>query len=109
MIQPEALKRTAKLTWSPGIGTDVWDMFGACAAGDLETVNRLVSRDPSLLRCHYIYRTPIYFAVRENQLDVAAFLLDHGADPLGLAVNDSLLEVARDRGYVEMETLLETT
>ena len=56
--------------------------------------------------CQYHYRTPLYFAVRENQIEVAAFLLDRGIDPFGLAVNDSLLEVARDRGYGELESLL---
>src|SRR5262249_47620685 len=55
----------------------------------------------------HAYRTPIYFAVRENQLAVAAFLLEHGADPLSLAVNDSLLDICRDRGYAKMEKLLE--
>jgi ankyrin repeat protein len=49
----------------------------------------------------------MYFAVRENQVEVAEFLLDQGADPLGLAVNDSLMQIARDRGYTEMEKLLE--
>src|SRR5262249_52585401 len=51
---------------------------------------------------------PLYFAVRENRLDVAAFLLERDPDPIGLAVNDSLLDIARDRGYREMEVLLET-
>ena len=108
MIQPEALKKREPLLWSPGSGVDVWDMFCACLAGDLPTVKRLVAKDPSLVRSHYAYRTPLYFAVRENRMDVVAFLLEHGADPLGLAVNDSLLEISRDRGYEEMETLLET-
>ena len=38
---------------------------------------------------------------------VVDFLLEHGADPLSLAVNDSLLDICRDRGYAEMEQLLE--
>src|SRR5712692_266965 len=70
-------------------------------------VERLVNKDPSIVRCNYAYRTPIYFAVRENQIEVARFLLEHGADPLSLAVNDSLLDITRDRGYSEMEKLLE--
>jgi ankyrin repeat protein len=107
MIRPEELKKNEPLVWSSGSGTDVWEMFCACIAGDREAVKRLLTKDPSLVRCHYAYRTPIYFAVRENQVEVAAFLLDHGADPIGLAVNDSFLEVARDRGYLEMEKLLE--
>lgn len=67
-----------------------------------------MSNDPSLGRAHYSYRTPLYFAVRENQVEVAEYLLDHGADPLGLAVNDSLVDICRDRGYDEMQSLLES-
>jgi len=85
----------------------VWAMFCACFAGDLANVKQLVSKDPSLVRSQYVYRTPLYFAVRENRIEVARFLLEAGADPLGLAVNDSLLDICRDRGYAEMEKLLE--
>src|SRR5215468_6848895 len=106
MIQPEALKKKEPLTWSPGMGTDVWEMFCACITGDLGTVKRLVDKDPAIVRSHHAYRTPLYFAVRENQLEVATFLLERGADPLSLAVNDSLLDICRDRGYVEMEAQL---
>ena len=107
MIQPDELKKNEPLLWSTGTGTDVWAMFCACMAGDLSVVERLLKQDPSLVRCQYSYRTPLYFAVRENRVEVASYLLDHGADPLSLAVNDSLLEIARDRGYPEMENLLE--
>jgi ankyrin repeat protein len=108
MIQPDELKKNEPLTWSTGNGIDVWDLFCACIAGTLDTVKRLVEKDPAIVRCHYAYRKPLYFAVRENRLDVAAFLLERDPDPIGLAVNDSLLDIARDRGYVEMEVLLET-
>jgi ankyrin repeat protein len=108
MIQPEELKKNKPLLWSTGNGADVWKMFCACITGDLKAVKRMLKKNPSLVRSNYAYRTPIYFAVRENQIKVAAFLLDHGADPLGLAVNDSLLDICRDRGYAEMEKLLET-
>jgi ankyrin repeat protein len=106
MIQPETLKKSEPLLWAAGTGIDVWELFGACIRGNLEVVKRLLARDPSLVNTQYAYRTPIYFAVRENQLDVVRFLLDQGADPLGLAVNDSLIQIARDRGYAEMEKLL---
>ncbi len=109
MTQPEELKKNEPLLWSTGAGTDVWELFCACIAGDMGTIKRLVNIDSSLVRSHYAYRTPIYFAVRENQLEAARFLLEHGADPLSLAVNDSLLDIARDRGYLEMEKLLEKT
>jgi RNA polymerase sigma factor (sigma-70 family) len=105
LIKPEALKQKKPWMWSPGIGADVWEMFCACITGDLEAVKRLFDKDPSLARSHYEYRTPLSFAVRENHVEVAAFLLDHGADPLALG---DVLQVARDRGYVEMERLLES-
>jgi ankyrin repeat protein len=107
MIQPEALKKGEPWKWSPGAGADVWAMFCACAEGDLTAVRRLLDKDPALVRSHYAYRKPIYFAVRENRLDVAAFLLERDPDPFGLAVNDSLLEITRDRGYAEMERVLQ--
>jgi len=109
MIQPEALKKRERLLWSTGSGVDVWDLFGACLAGDLRTVKRLVDNDPSLVRSQHAYKTPVYFAVRENRIDVVAFLLERGADPFGLAVNDSLLEICRDRGYGDLAHLLEET
>jgi ankyrin repeat protein len=107
MNQPEALKKKEPLLWSTGIGTDVWKLFCACIAGDLKTVKHLLKKDAAIARTHYGYRTPIYFAVRENQIVIARYLLEHGADPLSLAVNDSLLDICRDRGYAEMEKLIE--
>lgn len=107
MIRPELLKKDDRLVWATGTGTEVWELFCACITGDLEAVKRLLGKAPALARTHYTYRTPLYFAVRENQVEVAAFLLDHGADPLGLAINDGLLQIARDRGHTEMGKLLE--
>jgi ankyrin repeat protein len=109
MLQPNELKKEEPLTWSPGRGVDAWEMFCACIAGDVSAVERLLDADPAIVRCQYAYRTPLYFAVRENQLAVARLLLDRGADPFSLAVNDSLLEICRDRGYADMEQLLSAT
>jgi len=109
MLQPAALKSDQKLLWSPGRGTDVWALIRACTSGDLEAVQRLIAKDPSLARSHYDYRKPLYFAVRENRLDVVRFLLEHDSNPLDLWVDDDPLEIARDRGYVEMEHLLAET
>ena len=109
MLQPAALKSDRKLLWSAGRGNDVWNLFQACAAGDLESVQALIAKDPSLPRAHYQYRKPLYFAVRENRLDVVRFLLEHDHNPLDLWVDDNPLEIARDRGYTEMEQLLAHT
>jgi len=104
MIQPEALKQRKPWLWSPGIGTDVWEMFCASMVGDLKTVRALVEKDPSLVRAHYEYRTPLSFAVMENQLAVAEYLLDHGA---ALVTLGDPIEMARDRGLTQMVALLE--
>jgi len=109
MLQPAALKSDQKLLWSPGRGTDVWALIRSCASGDLAAVQALIAADPSLARSHYDYRKPLYFAVRENRVDVARFLLQHDSNPLDLWVDDDPLEIARDRGYAEMERLLAET
>ena len=109
MLQPADLKSDQKLMWSAGRGTDVWALIQACTAGDLEAVRALIARDPSLARAHYDYRKPLYFAVRENRVDVVRFLLEHDRNPLDLWVDDNPIEIARDRGYTEMEQLLTHT
>ena len=102
MLQPAELKSTEKLAWSVGRGADVWALFQACADGDLRTVQAMIAKDRSLARAHYDYRKPLYFAVRENRVDVARFLLDYDSNPMDLWVDDDPIEIARDRGYAEM-------
>src|SRR5262252_3423447 len=60
MFQPAPLKSDKKLFWSAGRGTDVWALFQACIAGDLDAVRALVAQDPSLVRAHFHYRKPLY-------------------------------------------------
>ena len=108
MHQPEALKTDDHLLWSPGTGNDVWLLFLAASNGDVQTIESLLQKDPSLVHCQYSYRGPLFFAVKENQLAAAKLLFDRDADPLGLAIFDSLLTIARDRGYSEMHSFLET-
>jgi ankyrin repeat protein len=106
MVQPDELTKNEPLLWSAGNGTEVWDLFCACAAGDLETVERLVGGNPSLVRAHYEYRTPLYFAVREDRMAVAKFLLDRGANPF--YNGEDLIEMARIRRLPDMEALIES-
>lgn len=108
MFQPEELKQNKPYTASTGTGIDVWTLFLACCDGDLLTVRQLVSQDPSLAACEYEYRKPIYFAVRENHVNIADFLLDHDPYPLAPSFHDSLMEIASDRGYHAMQQLLES-
>ncbi|MBW3623074.1 MAG: sigma-70 family RNA polymerase sigma factor [Armatimonadetes bacterium] len=107
MIRPEALKKNEPLIWSAGIGADVWKTFCAALTGDLKALRRLMRKDPSLARAEYEYHTAMFFAVRENQLEAARFLLERGADPVHSGTPDTLLQMARDRGYAEMQSLLE--
>jgi len=109
MLQPAELKSGEKLTWSPGRGSDVWALFQACASGDLAAVRALIANDRSLARAHYEYRKPLYFAVRENHVDVARFLLEHDPNPMDLWIDDSPIEIARDRGYAALESMLVDT
>ncbi|MFO0939816.1 MAG: ankyrin repeat domain-containing protein [Pirellulales bacterium] len=106
MYQPEELKSTSQLKWSTGRGVDVWEMFCECLAGNLPGVRSLLDRDPTLVRCHYGYRTPLYFAVKENRIDVAQLLLERSADPLAMEFGDSFVLQAKDRGYEAMAALL---
>ena len=107
MFRPDELAKDQPLLWSPGRGVDVWAMFCAARDGNLVVIERLLEKDPSLVRSSFEYRTPLAFAVRENQLEVAAFLLARGADPINSGTPDTLLQIARDRGYAEMQALLE--
>lgn len=109
LLQPAELRSDQGLLWSPGRGADVWALIQACTSGDLDAVRALIDKDPSLARSHYDYRKPLYFAVRENRLEIVRLLLDHDRNPLDLWVDDDPLEIARDRGYTEMEQLLSRT
>jgi uncharacterized protein len=106
MVQPDELKQDEPLLWSPGTGTEVWALFCACTSGDLVTVTRLIDANPSLVRAHYEYRTPLSFAVRENQIAVVAFLLERAAEPFWNG--DDLVDMARLRGHREMQALIES-
>lgn len=106
MTQPEELKKEEKLFWSTGKGTDVWKLFQATMADDTTSVESLLEHDPTLVRSAYNYRTALSIAVRENKLSVAKLLLNRGADPVNSGTSDTLLQIAKDRGYLEMEELL---
>jgi ankyrin repeat protein len=106
IFQPPELQTDQPLLWSSGTGREVWNLFCACANGNLETVKQMIRGNPSLVRAHYEYRTPLYFAVRENRIGVAEFLLEHGANPF--YNGEDLIEMSRIRGLTEMEALIES-
>jgi ankyrin repeat protein len=107
MTQPELLSKDEKLFWSTGKGTDVWKIFCAAANGDLQTIKELLLKDPSLIRSRYEYRNAMSFAVRENQPAVVEYLLSKNANPVNSGTEDTLLQIATDRGYKEIEQMLE--
>ena len=106
MQRPIELATDAPHLWSPGTGTQVWNFFTATIAGDLAAIASLLDAEPALVRAQHAYVTPLYFAVRENQLDAARLLLDRGANALCFTVHNTHLDIARDRGYAGMEALL---
>src|SRR5262245_45054602 len=108
MFQPASLRSETFQPWSRGRGVDVWAMLCAAIAGDLDSIKSLVALDSNLVECEYEYFTPLRFAVRENHRSVVEFLLEQGANP-AYEAGDSLVTLARDRGYVEMTAFLEST
>ena len=102
MIQPPELES--------GEGRDIWDTITAAAAGDTLTLQRLMERDPGLSRAEYFYTPAIHFGVREGHLEAVRILLDAGALDAGTGdaarLGNSLIQIARDRGYDEIARLL---
>jgi ankyrin repeat protein len=106
MLQPKSLQSEDFQPWSRGRGVDVWKMICAAITGDLDTIRSLVERDPGLATCEYEYFTPLRFAVRENHRAVVDFLIEKGADPTDES-GDSLVQIAKDRGYNELAAFFE--
>jgi ankyrin repeat protein len=106
MIRPERLVAPDFRTWDGISGVDVWAMMQAAADGDTEIVQAMTARQPGLVNAEFEYRTPLRFAVAENRVHTARLLLDLGANPTYESYSDSLLTMARDRDYQEMESLL---
>src|SRR5260221_6554720 len=105
MKQPVALQSNEILLWGNGRGTDVWAMISAAITGDLKTIKELTAKDANLLNCYYEYLSPIRFAVRENHKEVVEYFLDKGVSPM-VEFGDSLLTLARDRGYDELAAFI---
>ena len=106
MSCPPELQRDEFVPWSRGRGVEVWAMFVAAMNGDLETIEKLVARDPGLVECEFEYLTPLHFAVRQNQRAVVKYLLGKGIDP-NYGFGQSPMEMARQRGYMELGDYLE--
>jgi ankyrin repeat protein len=89
-------------------GGVVWSALTASDDGDVDTLRRLLERDPQLSRAEYWYTPAIHFAVREGHPEAVQLLLDAGADPEWNGLHDgSLISMAHDRGHAEVARLLE--
>jgi len=89
--------------------TKVWDILVASKKGDLPAINKMAAECPELLYAQYNYTPPIHFAVREGHVELVRYLLNNGAHDPGYKIYpflDSLQTIAHDRGYHEIEMLL---
>ena len=108
MFRPKALAGTEPYGPTSSPGREIWNTLTAAAQGDASTLSNLLSRDPKLCFAEYVYTQPIYLAVREGHLEATRILLDHGADPAGLAPSgETLMTVALDRNHREVAELLQ--
>jgi ankyrin repeat protein len=92
-------------------GHEVWALFEACAFGDVANVKALLAKDRRLVNAQFWYQFPIHMAVYAGKAEIVKLLLERGADP-GQSVYtynswDKLLLGARERGYRQIESLLQ--
>ncbi len=113
MIQPHELKLDLPVKLANGAmstTTKVWQILSASRDGDIDSVEQLGNECPELLYAQYNYAPPIQFAVREGHVDLVRFLLSNEAhDPeyRFYPFQESLQEVAADRGFDEIVSMLD--
>jgi len=89
-------------------GHDVWETLVAASTGDVDSLRRLIDKNPSLSRAEFWYSPAIHFAVREGHVAAVQLLLEAGADPESNGLYDgSLIDMARDRGHSVIAAMLE--
>ena len=98
--------------WYMGRGRSVRRALKAAMEGDLETVRARIEAEPELAHCNIRYREPLYFAVGNDHLEVARFLVESGAEITyrsGNRHHQRPIERAEDRGFGEMAELLKSS
>ena len=112
MLQPHELKLELPIKLSNDVvstTTKVWNILVASKKGDLEAVKKLAEECRELLYAQYNYTPPIHFAVREGHMELIKYLLANGAHDPDYKIypfSDSLQQIANDREYFEIESLL---
>ena len=89
--------------------TQVWSMLTACRNGEAQRVRDLAAANAGLVLCDYNYMAPLHLAVREGHLHIVTYLAEHGAanpNYVTYPYRESLVTVARDRGYDEIARVL---
>ena len=113
MLQPFELRSSFQIRIAAGVfttTTSVWDILKASFNGQLDKVIEMVKLCPSLIYAQYNYTPPIHFAVREGHDSLVKYLLENGAlDPTYVTYpfNESLLSIAKERGYLAIAQLLQ--
>ena len=109
LIRPRELD-TIDLDWTGRWrGVDIWRMLAAARDGEAATLRAALQADATLADAEFWYMTPLHFAVREGHLDAVRVLVEAGADLTyrnALYGNDTLLQMALDRGYEEVAAYL---
>src|SRR5690349_19435437 len=114
MLTPIEMQRTLPMALHGGAKsttTEVWAMLSASFAGDLAKAEELMAQRPALATCQYNYTPPLHFAVREGHVALVNLLVERGAyDPgyKSYPFGETLLTIARDRGFDEIATSLES-
>src|SRR5689334_12927478 len=114
MLTPIEMQRTLPMALHGGVKsttTEVWEMLSAACRGDVARAQALMEQLPELATCQYNYTPPLHFAVREGHLALVKLLVERGAyDPgyKSYPFGDTLLTIARDRGFDEIAALLES-
>jgi ankyrin repeat protein len=111
LIRPVELRPGRPYTLPDGTHVttdDVFAMFVAARAGDLNEVRRLIARAAGLAQVEYNYTPPLHFAVREGHLAIVKLLIERGADLAyrSYPFQDSLLTIAEDHDHAELARLL---
>jgi ankyrin repeat protein len=112
LIRPVELRPGLSYTLDDGmtVTTDeVYGMFVAARAGDMNEIRRLVARAPRLALVEYNYTPPIHFAVREGHTAIVELLIERGADVgsyRSYPFQDSLLTLAEDHEHGEVADML---
>jgi len=97
----------------PTWGAETWEFLTSVFEGNMDRVQEMLRRDPSLVRAEYAYLQPLHYAVKAGRLEMVQLLLDAGANPLAEGWSgrplgdDTPLARARDRELLTIARVLE--